>query len=382
MRTTLNPYRVGLYVIVCVVALMASTTFGQTSFRNDVLPVLSKVGCNSGACHGAIAGKGGFRLSLRGYNPESDYFNIVKQARGRRIEPVDPGRSLLITKPTATVPHKGGLKFEVGSEEYKILTEWIRTGASAPTAADPVAERIEIQPDSSIVENGKSLELTVIAHFSDGSARDITQWAKFSSTNETVARVDDTGKVSVIGYGEGAITAWYSSKIGVARVTSPWPNDIANEKYATADRVNFIDDLVLKQLKRLNLSPSAAANEAAFVRRAFLDTIGTLPTAAEISEYVKDDSADRKAKLVDRLLARPEYVDYWTYKWSDLLLINGTRLRPAAVESFYKWVRGQIESNRPWDEFVREIITSKGGSVEHGATNFYALHQTPEEMAE
>jgi hypothetical protein len=362
--------------------LLASTSYAETSFRNDVLPVLSKVGCNSGACHGAIAGKGGFRLSLRGYDPESDYFNIVKQARGRRVELADPGRSLLLTKPTGTVPHKGGVKFDVGSIEYNVLAEWIRTGAKSPTESDAKVERIEVQPASGIVKNGKAQQLKVLAHFDDGQARDITPWAKFSSTNETVARVDETGQVSVIGYGEGAITAWYSSKIGVARVTSPWPNQIDLARYNAIDKQNFIDELVIQQLQRLNLPPSATANDTVFVRRAFLDTIGTLPTPEEVAAYVSNDSADRKTELVDQLLARPEFVDYWTYQWSDLLLINGTRLRPAAVKSFYQWVRTQVEANRPWDEFVREIITSKGGSVKNGATNFYALHQSPEEMAE
>ena len=372
--------------IAAIVLLFASTSVAQepdaTSFRNDVLPVLSKLGCNAGACHGALAGKGGFRLSLQGYDPKSDHFNISREARGRRLELSDPGRSLFLTKPTGVVPHKGGIRFTEDSDAYRILQKWIAEGAQVPEDEDAAVERVSLEPESSTIGKGESKSLKVFAHFSNGSKRDVTQWAKFTSTNAVVAEVDQQGKVTGVGYGEGAVTAWYSSKIGIARITSPFPNRVDKKLFETTPKANFIDDLVIEQLQRLNLPPSPLASDEVFLRRAFLDTIGRLPTTDERQKFLSDDSQYKRTKLINELLDRPEFVDYWTYQWSDLLLVNGTRLRPKAVESFYKWIRKHVDANTPWDDFVREVLTSKGSSIENGATNFFALHQDPENMAE
>ncbi|MEM7456681.1 MAG: DUF1549 domain-containing protein [Planctomycetota bacterium] len=382
MRTIVSFLATLLIVGHCTSSLAQRPDVDVPSFRNDVLPVFSRLGCNSGACHGALAGKGGFRLSLHGYDPDSDWFNITRQARGRRLEVAEAQRSLILTKPTGTVNHKGGVHFDSESEEYQLIEQWIRHGAPGPDESDPLVDRVEIRPAESMVENGQERDLSVIAHFTDGSQRDVTHRAKFTSTDQTVARVDEDGVVSIVGSGEGAITAWYSSKIGVARVTSPFPGNVESNVFANAEAGNFIDDLVLKQLERINVPPSPDSADHVFVRRVFLDAIGTLPTAEEVEEFLSDESPDRRAKLIDRLLERPEYVDYWSYIWSDILLINGTRLRPRAVEAYYNWVRSRVEANTPWDEMVREVMTARGSSVENGATNFYALHQNPEEMAE
>ena len=266
--------------IAAIVLLFASTSVAQepdaTSFRNDVLPVLSKLGCNAGACHGALAGKGGFRLSLQGYDPKSDHFNISREARGRRLELSDPGRSLFLTKPTGVVPHKGGIRFTEDSDAYRILQKWIAEGAQVPEDEDAAVERVSLEPESSTIGKGESKSLKVFAHFSNGSKRDVTQWAKFTSTNAVVAEVDQQGKVTGVGYGEGAVTAWYSSKIGIARITSPFPNRVDKKLFETTPKANFIDDLVIEQLQRLNLPPSPLASDEVFLRRAFLDTIGRL----------------------------------------------------------------------------------------------------------
>lgn len=367
----------------CVLtSLSAEEPSPAPSFRNDVLPVLSKVGCNSGACHGALAGKGGFRLSLRGYDPRSDYFNLTRQALGRRVELSDPGRSLVLTKPTGAVSHKGGVRIDVDSEEYEIIANWLRHGAPAPGEDDAQVVDVEIHPASGVEKKGAVIPLKVLAKFDDGTSRDVTRWARFSSADDTVANVDQHGNATVIGHGEGAITAWYSSRIGIARVTSPFPHEVDNSVYEQSGVNNFIDELVLEKLEQLNLAPSPPADDRVFVRRVFLDTIGVLPTAAEVESYLLDDSTDKKERLIDSLLARPEFVDYWTYQWSDVLLINGRRLRPKAVEAFYKWVRSHVKANTPWDEFVRQVLVATGGSIENGATNFFALHQDPENMAE
>lgn len=351
------------------------------SFRHDVLPVLSKASCNSGACHGALAGKGGFRLSLQGYDPVTDHFTIVKQDRGRRVELADPGRSLLIAKPSGAIPHKGGVRFETDSADYAILADWIANGAAPPKADDPTVTKLEILPERALLTVKDAEQLIVRAHFSNGSARDVTPWVKWSSANEAVARVDGQGKVSVVGHGEGAVVAWYSSKLIIARVTVPYPNTVDPAAFAQKPR-NVLDELIDAQLRRLNLPPSPPSDDAEFVRRVHLDTIGTLPTSDEVRSFLADSAADKRDKLIEKLLARPEFVDYWTYRWSDVLMLNGTLLRPEALKAYYQWIHKNVEANTPWDQFVREILTATGSSVENGATNFYALHQDPENMTE
>jgi hypothetical protein len=352
------------------------------SFRNHVEPVLARQGCNSGACHGALAGKGGFRLSLRGYDPDRDYFTIVEQQLGRRVELAEPASSLLLTKPTMAVPHKGGLKLQPESWHYRVVAEWIATGAPAPSENDAQIEKLEVLPERTTLKAGLVQPLLVRAWYSDGRVEDVTQLAKFTSSNEAVSSVDENGNITVIGPGEGAITAWFSSKIVIARVTVPFEQTIDPSEFAAAGRRNFIDELVLQQLQRLNLKPSPRSSDEVFVRRVYVDTIGTLPTADDVRSFLADAAPDKRDKLIESLLERPEYVDYWTYRWSDLLLLNGTELRPDAIKAYYKWVHDRVQSNTPWDQLVRELITSKGSSFENGATNFYALHQAPEDMAE
>ncbi len=352
------------------------------SFRNHVLPVMAKANCNAGACHGALAGKGGFKLSLRGYDPPTDFLTITRQARGRRIELADPGRSLILAKPTGVIPHKGGLRLEAGTLNYRVLAEWIAHGAPAPQEADARLERLEILPAMAVLKPGLKQQLLVQAFYSDGRVEDVTHWAKFTSTDDTVARVDENGFVEVVGNGEGAISAWFSSKVVIAKVTSPYDFDVPANVFADAPRRNFIDDLVLKQLQRLNLRPSPPAADAEFIRRVYLDTIGLLPTRFETVAFLQDKTPGKRDRLIEHLLEREEFADYWTYKWSDLLLINGTKLRPPAVKAYYQWIHKHVEANTPWNVFVREIVTATGGSLKNGATNFYALHQSPEDMTE
>ncbi|MDA0919891.1 MAG: DUF1549 domain-containing protein [Planctomycetota bacterium] len=352
------------------------------SFRNHVLAVFAKTGCNSGACHGALAGKGGFRLSLRGYDPATDYQTIVTQARGRRIELADPGRSLILAKPTGALPHKGGLRFETDSREYKVIADWIAGGAVPPADTDPSVERVEILPEAVQLAVGDEQDFIVRAHYSNGRVEDVTRWVKFSSSNESVASVDNDGRVSVTGPGAGAVTAWFASRTVISRITCAFPNDIPEDVYESQPRRNFIDDHVVAKLSELRLEPSPQCSDVTFVRRAFLDVIGTLPTPTEVREFLADETDGKRDRLIESLLARPEFVDYWAYKWSDVLLVNGNKLRPQGVKAYYEWIRNEISENTPWDEFARKIVTSTGGSIENGATNFFALHQDPENMAE
>ena len=350
------------------------------SFRNDVQPLLTKVGCNGGACHGAAAGKNGFHLSLRGYDDEGDFRTLTRQFLSRRVNPADPGHSLMLLKPTNAVPHKGGERFKPDSEEYRILSGWIADGTPAPASDDPTIRSIEFVPDHVIVKPGENQQLLVIAHFSDSSTRDVTHWSKFTATDTTVGTVNDEGQVKIAGHGEGAITAWYLSKIAVATVTSPCENDVADEQYTGAR--NRVDELVNQKLKDLKLPLSRTASDGEFLRRAFIDTIGVLPTADETRKFLGDSSPDKRDKLIDALLARSEFVDYWSYKWSDLLLVSSKRLGSEEMWSYYHWVRDRVAANTPWDQFARQLVTAKGSIRENGAANFFVLHDDPAEMSE
>lgn len=354
----------------------------EWSFRNHVQPVLAKAGCSSGACHGAAAGQNGFRLSLRGYDDQGDYLALTRHALGRRIIPSDPGRSLMLLKPTGAVPHKGGKKFDADSVEYRVLSEWIAAGTPGPKTEDARIERIEILPEHVILKPDASQQLIVRAYFSDGHTEDVTRWVKYSAANASVATVDDNGKAQVVGNGAGAITAWYLSRIAIATVTVPYTNSVPGEVFANAPRRNFIDELVTEKLQSLNLPPSPRSTDQEFIRRAFLDTMGTLPTAEETRAFLSNKSPNKRDELIESLLSRPEFVDYWTYKWSDLLLVQSKKLKVAAMWSYYNWIRNNVAANTPWDNMVRNLITAQGSTLENGAGNFFVLHEDPRLMAE
>ena len=353
------------------------------SFRHDILPVLSKAGCNSGGCHGALAGKGGFRLSLNAYDPETDHYNITRENRGRRIEFADPARSLFVIKPTAAVRHKGGKTLHEDSDAYKLLIEWIQQGAPGPSTDDTKLNRIELSPALSQLNKGDTQPLTVHAFFSDGTKRDVTRWARFTPTDATIAEVDEaTGLAKVIGYGEGAISVWYSGQIALARITSPWPSVIPDEVFARTPKRNVIDKRVIEQLRRLNLKPSKPSSDSEFIRRVYLDVVGMLPTPQETKAFLADTSETKRDDLVEKLLAQPGFVDYWAYRLSDLFLISSKKLRPLALKAYYDWLRGEIEKITPWDQLVRQVVAAKGDTLKNGAANFYSIHQDPETMAE
>ncbi len=352
------------------------------SFSNHVIPILTRIGCNSGACHGALAGKGGLKLSLRGYNPEADHFVLTRQALGRRVNLQQPEKSLLLLKPAMVVNHAGGLKLEPASPEYRILAEWIASGAPGPRPQEPQVQRLEVLPTQAVLKPKETLQIVVRAWFSDGSVQDVTRWAKYSSSEDLVATVDGDGKATVAGHGEAAITVWYSNLVAAARIASPMPEPIDPRVFAAAEQRGFIDRLVLKKLESLRLPPSPLCSDSEFIRRAFLDATGTLPTADEVQKFLADRSPGKRDRLIDALLERTEYVDYWSYKWSDLLLITTRRLPQPAVWSFYQWVRQSVADNKPWDRFAREVLTVNGSSLQNGAANYFLLHKDVTDLTE
>jgi len=352
------------------------------SFRNHVLPVLTKTGCNSGACHGAAAGKNGFSLTLRGYDPVADYDAITRQAGGRRVNKLEPAMSLILLKPTEVVPHLGGKKFEPGSAAYEILARWVSTGMPGPSESDARVVSLDVTPSDRTLKVGTVEPLTVTARFSNGTTEDVTAWARFQSADETVAQVDEQGRVTVKGPGETAVSVSFLSDVAMTHVRAPFDAVVPESAYADAPRHNRIDDLVLAKLRQMQIAPSSMASDATFIRRAYVDAAGILPTRREVEAFLADTSPGKRDALVDRLLERPEFVDYWTYKWSDVLLVSSRTLSRNQVRAFYGWIRQNVAANTPWDTFAAELTTASGRTDENGAANYFLIHRNPIEIAE
>lgn len=354
----------------------------EVSFRNQIQPILARYGCSSGACHGAAAGQGGFKLSLRGYDDEGDYLTITRSAKGRRVCLEDPVRSLFLLKPAKLVAHKGGERFKADSPEFQILADWIASGAPGPKANDPRIQRIEVAPPHSTLKSAQTQPIKVTAFFNDGRREDVTRWAKYTAGNTSVATVDDFGVAKVTGHGEGTVTAWYLSKLAIATITVPYEDAPLAKAFDDFKPRNFIDQRILEKLRELNLPPSARCTDAEFIRRAFLDTTGVLPTADETRAFLADRKADKRDRLIESLLQRPEFVDYWSYKWCDLFLVNSDKLPVQPMWSYYQWIRRNVELNTPWDAMVRDLLTATGSTLENGAGNFFTLHDEPTRLAE
>ncbi|MGH9846036.1 MAG: DUF1553 domain-containing protein [Blastocatellia bacterium] len=352
------------------------------SFRNHIMPVLTRLGCNSGACHGAAAGKNGFKLTLRGYDPDLDYAVMTRQSLGRRVNRNEPAKSLLLLKATTAIGHGGGKRMDVSSLEYKVLSEWIAAGAPPPAESDARITRIEVTPKAATLANNAEQQLNVLAHYSDGRTENVTRWVKYSTADPAIAVVDDDGKVQMQSFGETAISVWYLSQVSFARVANPFPNTISAESFARSPRNNFIDDLVLKKLQTLRIAPSDQAGDREFIRRAFLDAAGILPAPQEVETFVASDAADKRARLIDGLLEREEYVDYWTNRWSDVLLVSSSKLGETAMWSYHNWIRSSVAENKPWDKMAREIVTATGNTLENGAANYFVMHKEPTDLTE
>ena len=352
------------------------------SFRHHVEPTLTRTGCNSGACHGALAGKGGFKLSLRGYDPDADHFALTRQAQARRVDAQRPEESLFLKKPTRALPHGGGTRFDDGSEHYKLLRDWIAAGAAGPKSNDPTLDRVEVYPKAALLKPKQTLSVVVRAAYSDGTVADVTRLAKFLSSEEQVAGVDEDGKVTVMGPGEAGVAVLFGTRVATLTVTSPYPHAVAESTYAKAARRSFIDELVLAKLQLLRLEPSPDCTDAEFVRRVYLDACGILPTPEEVASFLADRSPDRRAKLIDKLLERPEYVDYWAHRWSDLLLVSSRKLPSPAMWAFYRTVRRGVADNQPWDRFAREVLTASGSNLTHGGGSYYVLHKDVNDLVE
>jgi len=352
------------------------------SFRNDVLPIMTRAGCNSGACHGALAGKGGLKLSLRGYDPEADHFVLTRQALSRRVDRTEPAKSLFVLKPTRTLPHGGGTRITEGSWQYHILYDWIAGGAVGVSATEPAIERIEVLPRHAVLKPKDTLRMVVLAKYTDGRVVDVSRLAKFLSSEAQVADVDEDGLVKVGGHGEAAVSAIFNNRVATLTVTAPFAKVVEDKSFANSPRASFIDEHVVRKLRELRLPPSPQCSDSEFIRRAYLDAAGILPTPEDLAKFVADAASDKRAKLIDSLLERPEFVDYWAYKWCDVMLVSTRKLPQPAMWAFYRSIRQAVADNKPWDRFARDLLTVSGSTLDQGAGNFFLLHKDVAELTE
>ncbi len=371
----------GEHSVAIPVEITAAPANDAPSFIRDVLPVLSKAGCNAGSCHAKSDGQNGFRLTVFSFDPKSDYHEIVKEARGRRVFPASPEESLLLLKPTLAVPHEGGERFDKDSDAYRTLVQWIRTGMVYRGENEPALQRLTVYPPERRYRKSAVQRLLVHAHYSDGSVRDVTGLASFESNDKEIARVTDDGVVSVGTLsGQGVVVARFMGLVGDSRINVPADRLLPEEQYTGLPVKNFIDELAYAQFKRLGLYPSEPCTDAEFLRRATLDTIGALPSPEEARAFLDDTDPAKREKLIDRLLEHPRYADYWANKWADLLRPNPDRVGVKSVYVLDQWIRESFRVNKPYDQFVREIVLVQGNNHREGPAVIYRDRREPADL--
>jgi Protein of unknown function (DUF1553)/Protein of unknown function (DUF1549) len=350
-------------------------------FAHEVLPVLTKAGCNQGACHGTPTGKNGFRLSLRGYNAALDFVTLARENGDRRTNPFEPDASLILLKGTGRIPHEGGKRMGIDSFSYRVLHDWIAGGVRPDPAATPALSELVVTPPARILDDpAREQQLVVRARFVDGSTRDVTRLARYGATDSAVAGVDDDGRVVKKKRGETTILISYEHLVAGVRLIFREP--VPGLVWVDPVENNFIDRHVFAKLKLLQIPPSALSSDAQFCRRAYLDVIGLVPTPEEVVTFLNDRRTDRRARLINELLERPEYVDFWALKWADRLGCNQRFTGVKGAISFHRWIRDQIALNVPLDQFVRTIVTAKGPNFTHPPASFYRRIRNPEDAVE
>lgn len=386
------PTRPGLAVFLTVVWLGAAVDGEEAGeqdaprieFTRDVVPLLTKLGCNAGVCHGSFQGRGNFRLSLLGYEPAADHEALVKESRGRRLALAAPQQSLLLQKPAAELPHGGGLRFAGGSAPYQLLERWIASGAPGPTADDARLERIEISVNGVAaaevtLKPGQQIQLSVRAVWSDGVSRDVTALALFDCRELEIADLDEAGAIRAIGRGRTAAMVRFGGHSAAVTITVPYDENTALSDFPPH---NFIDEIVRDEWHKVGVRPAPLCDDATFLRRVSLDLTGTLPSPEAARAFVASSEPEKRARLIDDLLARPEYVDFWSLRWSDLLRAHRRTLGEKGLASFRGWLKDAIRENRPADALVRELLTARGNLYTSGPVAFYFVDQTPQDLAE
>jgi uncharacterized protein DUF1549/uncharacterized protein DUF1553 len=345
------------------------------SFVSQVVPILTKAGCNAGGCHGKAEGQAGFKLSVFGFDPEADFRAIVMEGRGRRTFPGAPAQSLVLRKGSGLIPHGGGRRIQPDSLQYRRVLRWLAEGQRFDAPAAPELERVEVEPSQRVLALGGSQQLRVTAVDVRGGRHCVTTEAEYESNATVIAGVDRRGLVQAGSLpGEAAILVRYRGHVTVCRITIPRPG----VGFARPPENNFIDRHVWDKLQRLGIPPSDQCDDATFLRRAFLDVIGTLPTSAEARAFLADKRSDKRARLVDHLLGRPEYADYWAMRWADILRVDKDAVTAQGAVAMTRWLRRQFAANRPYDALARDILTVQGSTWTTGPAAFYKVLNTPE----
>jgi hypothetical protein len=339
------------------------------NFPNQIVPIFTKTGCNGGGCHGKSAGQNGFRLSLLGFEPTEDYEHLVKEARARRLFPAAPERSLLLLKGTATLPHGGGKRLDPDSDDYRLLIRWMAQGMPYGSTNDPTVDRLEVLPKERIMSLGGEQQLVVLAHYTDGSVEDVTRGALYEPNDKDMARADETGHVKLFNQpGDVAVMVRYQAKVSTFRATIPLGAPVAS---LPAPK-NFIDELVFKKLKTVGMPPSESCDDATFVRRVTIDIAGRLPTPEEAKRFVASTNGAKRDQLIDRLLASADYADYFANKWSSLFRNKrGDGNHTRGTYAFHGWIRDSLAANKPFDQFVREILAASGDIAQNPPVAWY-----------
>lgn len=369
-------------LFLCVVGLTTTSVYagGEVSFRNEAMAVLSRAGCNAGACHGNLNGKGGFKLSLRGEDPAADHVALTRGMLARRVDPLNTDESLLLRKASGQVPHEGGVRFSAKSREYAILHQWIASGCPTDPADSPVPVSLHTSATNLVlIDPERTATVRATATYSDGTTRDVSDIAAFELTNVGVARLSGN-VITREQFGETVLIVRYLNLQVPVRVAF-LPDRPAVDLSAVPVN-NAIDELVYADLARLRIRPSDLCSDTVFIRRAFLDACGIIPTAAEVSTFLADSAPDKRTKLIDALLARPEFADYWAQKWGDLLRNEEKSLDRKGVSVFHRWIRTWVAEDKPLTEFSREILTARGSTYANPPANFYRAVRDPYLRAE
>jgi hypothetical protein len=371
-----------LYIPFVLTASLALAQQQPVTFLKDVMPILNKAGCTSGPCHGAAKGKNGFKLSLRGYDPEFDYEALLYDLAGRRFNRADPARSLLLAKPTMEVAHGGGLRFDKDSRYYRTILAWLSQGAPFGDREKDKVAKLEVTPSEFHFDQpGAHQKVAVKATYADGSTRDVTAEASVSSNTTEIAEVKDDS-IHAIRKGEAALLVRYEGKFVTVPVTVLNPKQ--GFTWMVLPQYNYIDQLIDAKLKRLKIQPSPPVGDAEFLRRVSFDLIGLPPTPDEVRAFLAEpgDAKTKRARAIDKLMRRREFVDHWTVKWGDLLQNSRKYLGDKATWGFREWIRDSIASNKPYDKMVRELLTSRGSAYENPAANYFRVTRDPKPSME
>ena len=350
------------------------------SFRRDVIPALSQAGCNTGACHGTPTGKGGFKLSLRGYLPDEDMIVLTRESGGRRVNTLAADESLIVRKPLGEAPHEGGIRFTRHSKSLEYIRDWIAEGAHDDPDA-PEAVKLEILPGDRVLNApAKTQQVVVLLTLADGTQRDVTQICYYDSSSPDIAEVDVDGHVTFKNRGEAAIIAHYLNLVAIVRLTHlvEVPGFVAAE----VPQDNLVDHAVYSKLNYIRIAPSEPATDAEFLRRVYLDVIGVVPTPEEVAAFNAADPATRREQTIDHLLERPEFYDFWALKFADVLRSNGRLIQPKGAYVFHRWIRSALADGMPMDEFVRKLLAGDGSTYSNPATNYYRISRDPETAVE